>query len=149
MEIAEIDNNETLSSATTSLIPPPHRKFKSFTTQFYDDTNSGETRSNMTTVKRALCELELYLQLYLTNGKFFNANIDNSLLFWKEQEHLLSNVFRLAKQNFSILACSVTVERAFNSVCIVISHTRSDFNPSTVNCAILIRSAAAYLKVYS
>ncbi|CAF1148186.1 unnamed protein product [Rotaria sordida] len=149
MEIARIDNNEeVLSSTTTSLTPPPRKKFKSYTTQFHDDTDLGETSSNMTIVKRARRELEIYLQLNLTNCKYLLDDIDNPLLFWKEQEHVLPNMSRLAKQIFSIPASSAAVERAFSSAGIIISQRRTNINPSTVNDIILIRSAAAYLKTH-
>ncbi|CAF1552071.1 unnamed protein product, partial [Rotaria sordida] len=132
MEIARIDNNEeVLSSTTTSLTPPPRKKFKSYTTQFHDDTDLGETSSNMTIVKRARRELEIYLQLNLTNCKYLLDDIDNPLLFWKEQEHVLPNMSRLAKQIFSIPASSAAVERAFSSAGIIISQRRTNINPST------------------
>ncbi|CAF1265169.1 unnamed protein product [Rotaria sp. Silwood1] len=68
MKMAQIDNNEeVLSSATISSTPPPRKKLKSYTTQFHDDTDLGETSSNMTIAKRARRELEIYLQLNLTN----------------------------------------------------------------------------------
>ncbi|CAF4580493.1 unnamed protein product, partial [Rotaria sp. Silwood2] len=99
MEVAQIDNNEeVLSSTANSLTPPPRKKFKSYTTQFHDDTDLGETSSNMTNAKRARHELEIHLQLNLTNCKYLNDDIDNPLLFWKEQEHVLPNMSRLAKQ---------------------------------------------------
>ncbi|CAF4636816.1 unnamed protein product, partial [Rotaria sp. Silwood2] len=60
-----------------------------YTTQFHDDTGLGETSSNMAIAKRARRELEIYLQLNLTNCKYLNDDIDNPLLFWKEQEHVL------------------------------------------------------------
>ncbi|CAF5060863.1 unnamed protein product, partial [Rotaria sp. Silwood1] len=116
MKMAQIDNNEeVLSPATISLTPPPHKKLKSYTTQFHDDTDLGETSNNMIIEKRAHRELEIYLQLNLTNCKCLNDDIDNLLLFWKEQEHVLPNMSRLAKQIFSIPAFSAAVERAFSS----------------------------------
>ncbi|CAF2801081.1 unnamed protein product [Rotaria sp. Silwood2] len=149
MEVAQIDNNEeVLSSTATSLTPPPRKKFKTYTTQFHDDTGLGETSSNMTIAKRARRELEIYLQLNLTNCKYLNDDIDNPLLFWKEQEHVLPNMSRLAKQVFSIPASSAAVERAFSSAGVIISQRRTNINPSTVNDIILVRSAADYLKTH-
>ncbi|CAF1312512.1 unnamed protein product, partial [Rotaria sp. Silwood1] len=116
MEMAQIDNNEeVLSPATMSPTSPPHKKLKSYATQFHDDTDLDETSSNMTIEKHAHRELEIYLQLNLTNCKCLNDDIDNLLLFWKEQEHVLPNMSRLAKQIFSIPAFSAAVERAFSS----------------------------------
>ncbi|CAF1594607.1 unnamed protein product [Rotaria sp. Silwood1] len=147
MEMSQIDNTEeVLSPATTSVTPPPRKKFKSYTTQFHDETDSSETASSMTTAKRARRELDIYLQLNLTNCKYLNEDIDNPLLFWKEQEHVLPNMSRLAKQIFAIPASSAAVERAFSSAGIVVSQRRTNISPSTVNDIILVRSAAAYLK---
>ncbi|CAF3233137.1 unnamed protein product [Rotaria sp. Silwood2] len=127
MEMAQIDNNEeVLSPATIS-----------------------ETSSNMTIAKRARHELEIYLQLNLTNCKCLNDDIDNTLLFWKEQEHVLPNIRRLAKQIFFIPASLAAVERAFSSAGIVVLQRKININPSTVNDMILIRSAAAYLKTHT
>ncbi|CAF2945482.1 unnamed protein product [Rotaria sp. Silwood2] len=82
MEMAQIDNNEeVLSPATISPIPPTRKKLKSYTTQFHDDTDLNETSSNMTIAKRARRELKIYLQLNLTNCKCLNDDIDNPLLF--------------------------------------------------------------------
>ncbi|CAF2877010.1 unnamed protein product [Rotaria sp. Silwood2] len=144
MEIAQIDNNEeVLSPATISSTLSPRKKLKSYTTQFHDDTDLGERNSNMTIAKRARRELEIYLQLKLTNCKCLNDDIDNPLLFWKEQEHVLPNMPRLAKQIFSIPTSSAAVEREFSSAGIVVLQRRININPSTVNDIILIRSAAA------
>ncbi|CAF5117932.1 unnamed protein product, partial [Rotaria sp. Silwood1] len=117
MEMAQIDNNEeVLSPATISSTLSPRKKLKSYTTQFHDDTDLGETSSNMIIAKRARRELEIYLQLNLTNCKCLNDDMNNPLLFWKEQEHVLPNMSRLAKQIFSIPASSTALERAFSSV---------------------------------
>ncbi|CAF4932680.1 unnamed protein product [Rotaria sp. Silwood1] len=150
MKMAQIDNNEEiLSPATVSPTPPPRKKLKSYTTQFHDDTDLGETSSNMTIAKRARRELEIYLKLNLTNCKCLNDDINNPLLFGKEQEHVLLNMSRLAKQIFSIPASSAAVERAFSSAGIVVSQRRTNINPSTVNDIILIRSTAPYLKTHT
>ncbi|CAF2952366.1 unnamed protein product [Rotaria sp. Silwood2] len=93
MEIAQIDNNEeVLSPATISPTPPSRKKLKSYTTQFQDDTDLDEASSKMTIAKLARRKLEIYLQLNLTNCKCLNDDIDNPLLFWKEQEHVLPNM---------------------------------------------------------
>ncbi|CAF4983963.1 unnamed protein product [Rotaria sp. Silwood1] len=150
MEMAQIDNNEeVLSPATISSTLSPRKKLKSYTTQFHDDTDLGETSSNMIIAKRARRELEIYLQLNLTNCKCLNDDMNNPLLFWKEQEHVLPNMSRLAKQIFSIPASSTALERAFSSVGIVVLQRRTNINPSTVNDIILIRLAAAYLKTHA
>ena len=66
-KIMEINqNNDNLSvppRATTNASPPPSKKFKSYTTQFYDDTDLDEASNNTTAVKRSRRELKMYLQI--------------------------------------------------------------------------------------
>ncbi|CAF2092259.1 unnamed protein product [Rotaria magnacalcarata] len=93
MEMMQIDDNPPVpSAAITSPSPPPRKKFKSYTTQFDDDTDLDETSSHMTTAKRTRRELEIYLQVKLTNYNCSNEGTNNSLLFWKEQEYALPNI---------------------------------------------------------
>jgi len=80
-----------------------------------------------------------------------NNENDDPLLFWKEQNHILPNLSKLAKKIFCIPALSAQVERAFSSAGVVISQrrtniNRTNINPSMVNDIILVRSAAAHSK---
>ncbi|CAM4766600.1 unnamed protein product, partial [Rotaria magnacalcarata] len=125
MEIQLADNNPSVQSPVTSSPPPsPHKKFKSYTAQFDDDT-FGESNKNITISKRAQRKFEKYLQMKLTKCTLSKDNSDNPLLFWKEQEQLLPNMSKLAKKN-SIPASSATVERSFSSAGVIISHVREE-----------------------
>ena len=147
MEIHQNNDNPSVPPrATTNASPPPSKKFKSYTTQFYDDTDLGETSNSTTAVKRARCELAMYLQTNIAKYTASNNNIDNPLFFWKEQKDILPNISTLTKQIFCIPASSAAAERAFSSAGVIISQRRTNINPSTVNNIALIRSAAAFAK---
>jgi hypothetical protein len=138
------DNRSVQSVAATSPSSSYHKKFKSYTTQFDDDTNYSELNNNMASSMRARRELETYLQMDLTKCTYSDDENDNPLLFWKEQQHLLPNLSKLAKKTFCIPASSAAVERAFSSAGVIISQRRANINPSTVNDMILVRSAAVH-----
>ena len=71
---------------------------------------------------------------------------DNPLLFWREQQHVLPSLSKLARKTFSVPASSAAVERTFSSAGVVISQRRTSINPSTVNDVILIRSSSSRSK---
>jgi hypothetical protein len=143
MEINRTDDDPSMQFvATTCPSSSSHKKFKSYTAQFDDDINCSSLNKNMATSTCAHREVETYLQLDLTKCTYSNEENDNPLLFWNEQQHLLPNLSKLAKKIFCIPASSATVERAFSSAGVIISHRRTSINPSTVNDMILVRSAA-------
>jgi hypothetical protein len=144
MEFNRIDDNQSIRSVVTSSSSSSHNKFKSYTAQFDDDTNSSDFNKNMGSSICARRELETYFQLDLTRCTYSNDENDNPLLFWKEQRHLLPNLSILAKKTFCIPASSAAVERTFSSAGVVISQRRTNINPSTVNDIILVRSAAVH-----
>ena len=130
--------------ANDNIITPPRKKFKSYTTQS-DDANLSGTSDNMSTAKSARHELDIYLQMNITNYLSSSEGTDNPLLFWKEQQNCLSYMSKLAKRMLSIPGSSAAVERAFSSAGVVISQQRTNLNSSTINDITLIRSAARYL----
>ena len=82
MEIHQNNDNPLVPPrATTNASPPHSKKFKSYTTQFYDDTDLGEASNNTTAVKRARRELEMYLQMNIAKYTASNNDIDNPLFF--------------------------------------------------------------------
>jgi hypothetical protein len=146
MEMDRSNDNRSLQSvAAASPSPPPHKKFKSYKTLF-EDADYGESNNNMPSSIRARRELETYLQLKLMNCTYGNNENDDPLLFWKEQNHILPNLSKLAKKIFCIRSSSAQVERAFSSAGVVISQRRTNINPSMVNDIILVRSTAAHSK---
>jgi hypothetical protein len=147
MEMDRINDNRSVQSmAPTSPSPSPHKKFKSYTTQFHDDTDYLASNQSTTNSVRARRELQTYLQLKLTKCTYSNNENDNPLLFRKEQQNVLPNLSKLAKKIFCIPASSAAVERAFSSAGVIISQRRSNISPSIVHDIILVRSAVAYLK---
>ena len=83
----------------------------------------------------------MYLQMKLIKCTVPNEDHDNPLRFWKEQQHLLPNMAKLAKNIFCIPASSVAAERASSSAGNILSQKRTSINPSAINDIILIRSA--------
>ena len=148
-KLIEVDQNQGNPSlppkVTTNVPSPPSKKFKSYTTQFYDDTDLDEASDNVTAAKRAHRELEMYL-LHMNIAKYtaLSNDSDSPLLFWKGQNDILPTVSKLAKQIFCIPASSVVVERAFSSAGVITSQRRTNINPLTVNDILLIRSAVAF-----
>jgi hypothetical protein len=134
------------SVATINSSSSSHKKFKSYTAQFDDNTNYSQLNNDITNSMRARRELETYLQLDLSKSTHSNDENENPILFWKEQELLLPNLSKLAKKIYCIPASSAAVERAFSSAGFVISQRRTNLNPSTVNDIILVRSAAIHSK---
>jgi hypothetical protein len=76
--------------------------------------------------------------------EWVNDTNDNPLIFWNEQESLLSNISKLAERIFCNPASSTAVERAFSSAGAIVSQRRINLNPSTVNDIILVRSVARH-----
>ncbi|CAF1164306.1 unnamed protein product [Didymodactylos carnosus] len=141
METAENHkSNEVLSNTNPS--PSPKKKFKSFTTQFDDDLDGAELSKTSTAGMGSRREMEIYLQMNLSNHPALDDENDNPLLFWKEQKQILPHMTKLARRVFSIPASSTAVERTFSSAGNVISQRRTNLSPSTVNDIILVRSAA-------
>lgn len=114
--------------------------------QFDDDNDINESANNMKTAKRARRKLDIYLQMDITKFISSSNSSDNPLVFWKEQEHIIPYMAKLAKQIFCIPASSAGVERAFSSAGVIISVRRNSISPFTVNNIILIRSDGAYPK---
>jgi hypothetical protein len=103
MEMDRSNDNRFLQSvAAASPSPPPHKKFKSYTTLF-EDADYEESNNNMPSSIRARRELETYLQLKLMNCTCANNENDDPLLFWKEQNRILPNLSKLAKKIFVFL----------------------------------------------
>lgn len=147
MELDGADLNQSiLSVKTTVRASPSKKKFKSYTAQFDDDVDSTLNTNAMTNSMRARRELDVYLQLDLSNYSYSEQEMDNPLLFWKEQELLLPNLSKLSRQIFSIPASSAAVERSFSAAGLVISQRRTNLSPSTINDILLVRSAAIYHK---
>ena len=145
IEIDQNNGNPSLPPKVTTNVPsPPSKKFKSYTTQFYDDTDLDEASDNTTAAKRAHRELEMYLHMNIAKYTASSNDSDNPLLFWKGQKDILPTMSKLAKQIVCIPASSTTVERAFSSTGIIISQRRTNINPSIVNDILLIRSATAF-----
>jgi hypothetical protein len=110
MEMDRTDDNRSVQSvANINSSSSSHKKFKSYTAQFDDDTNYNQLNNDMTNSMRARRELETYLQLDLSKSTYSNDENENPLLFWKEQELLLPNLSKLAKKIFCIPASSAAV----------------------------------------
>lgn len=146
METEKSDERSVEPLVTDNASPSPRKKFKSYTHQFDDDTDYSESEK-LTATMRSRRELEMYLQMKIQKNHHANEiNDDNPLLFWKEQQHVLPSLSKLARKTFSVPASSAAVERTFSSAGVVISQRRTSINPSTVNDVILIRSSSSRLK---
>ena len=142
------DKRSEKPSAITNSSSPPQKKFKSYTSQFNDDSDDEST--NITTSSKGVCgELEMYLQIRMLKCTSHNDIDYNRLIFWKEQESSLPNLSKLARKIFCIPASSAAVKRAFSSAGVIISQRGINLNPSTVNDIILVRSAARHRKSQS
>ncbi|CAF1418223.1 unnamed protein product [Adineta ricciae] len=62
----------------------PRKKFKSFTTQFEDDTSFNQINCDSTNTMRARRELDAYLQLDLLKTTYSAEQYDSPLLVWEE-----------------------------------------------------------------
>ena len=145
IEVDQNNGNPSLPPKVTTNVPsPPSKKFKSYTTQFYDDTGLNEASDNITAAKCAHRELEMYLHMNIAKYAASSNDNDHPLLFWKGQKDILPTMSKLAQQIFCIPASSAAVERAFSSADVIISQRITNINPSTVNDTLLIRSAAAF-----
>jgi hypothetical protein len=145
METEKSDDRSVEPLATDNSSPSLRKKLKSYTNQFDDDTDYSESEK-LTATMRSRRELEIYLQMKLQKNPHEDVdatNEDNPLLFWKEQQHLLPNLSKLARKTFSVPASSAAVERTFSSAGVVLSQRRTSINPSTVNDIILIRSSTS------
>ena len=144
IEVDQNNGNPSLPPKVTTNVPsPPSKKFKSYTTQFYDDTELDEAIDNITAAKCAHRELEMYLHMNIAKYTALSNDSDNPLLFWKRQKDILPI---MSKQIFCISASSATIERAFSSTGAIISQRRTNINLSPVNDIMLIRSTAAFAK---
>ena len=96
---------------TTNVSPPPNKKFKSYTTQFYDDADLDDASYHITEAKRARHKLEMYLQMSIAKYTESNNGTDNPLFFWKEQKDILPISVETGKQIFCILAAHQGLQR--------------------------------------
>lgn len=147
LENDQVDENRSdQPAAISSPSSTSRKKFKSYTTQFDDDTNNNQMNNDLNNSLRARRELESYLQLDISKYTNSDDEYDNPLRFWKEQAPVLPTLSKLSRKIFCIPASSAAVERAFSSAGFIISQRRSNLNPSTVNDIMLVRSAGTYSK---
>ena len=88
---------------TTNVTSPPSKKFKSYTTQFYDDTDLDEASDNITAAMRAHRELEMYLHMNIAKYTASSNDSANPLLFFKGQKGILPAMSKLTKKYFVFL----------------------------------------------
>ena len=80
IEVDQNNGNPSLPpKVTTNVSSPPSKKFKSYTTQFYDDTDLDEASDNTTAAKRAHRELEMYLHMNIAKYTASSNDSDNPL----------------------------------------------------------------------
>ena len=109
IEVDRNNGNPSLPPKVTTNVPsPPSKKFKSYTTQFYDDTDLDEASDNITAAKRAHRELEMYRHMNIAKYTASSNDSDNSLLFWKRH---ITHYVKTGKTNI-LYSCLVSGSRA-------------------------------------
>ena len=124
METDKSDERSAETLASESALPSPRKKFQSYTNQLDDGIDCSESEK-LTATMRSRRELDIYLQMEPhKNTHVDDTSDDNPLLFWKEQQHVLLSLAKLARKTLFIPASSAGV---------VTYHRRTSINPSTAN----------------